>query len=104
MKKYHLLSKIRRRNPYKSIMKKNQEHTIAGNILNREFHAIRPYRKIGTDITYVKYKKQWIYLSIMKDMATAEILSFGISENVSMQIIHTTFLGLEKQYEDSSFI
>jgi hypothetical protein len=46
MNKYDLLAKIRRKNPYKGIMKKTQEHKTAANILNREFHGIVPFRKI----------------------------------------------------------
>lgn len=37
MNKYNLLAKIRRKNPYKQIMKANQEHRTAENKLNREF-------------------------------------------------------------------
>jgi hypothetical protein len=37
MNKYNLLAEIRRKNPYKQIMKANQEHRTASNILNREF-------------------------------------------------------------------
>jgi hypothetical protein len=37
MKKYNILSKIRRKNPYKQIMKATQEHNTAKNLLNREF-------------------------------------------------------------------
>jgi len=37
MNKYSLLAEIRRRNPYKQIMKANEEHRRVENILNREF-------------------------------------------------------------------
>jgi hypothetical protein len=37
MKKYGLLAKIRKPNPYKQIMKVTQEHRTTGNKLNREF-------------------------------------------------------------------
>jgi hypothetical protein len=37
MKKYHLLAKIRRINPYRNIMRKDHEHRIFENKLNREF-------------------------------------------------------------------
>ena len=98
MKKYHLLAKIRRRNPYKSIMKKNQEHKTAWNILNREFRGTLPFKKLWTDITYVGFKWRWIYLSIVRDMITSEILSFGVTDNLSMGIIHITFSRLEKLF------
>jgi len=37
MKKYDLLSIIRKKDPYAKIRKATQEHNIAKNILNREF-------------------------------------------------------------------
>jgi hypothetical protein len=37
MKKYDLLSKIRKRNPYKQIAKKTEEHKSMANILQRNF-------------------------------------------------------------------
>ena len=99
MNKYNLLAKIRRKNPYKMIMEKNQEHKTAPNILNREFHGIVPFRKIGTDITYLRFRGKWIYLSVIKDMITAEILSFGVSDSLAMNIIRVTFSGLKERRE-----
>jgi len=37
MKKYRLLAKIRRKNPYTKIQQATQEHRTKANILNREF-------------------------------------------------------------------
>jgi len=37
MREYDLLAKVRRRNPYRIIMKKTQEHAVTQNMLNREF-------------------------------------------------------------------
>jgi hypothetical protein len=37
MKKYDLLSKVRKRNPYKQIAKATQEHRSLKNLLNRDF-------------------------------------------------------------------
>ncbi len=95
MNKYHLLAKIRRKNPYKQIMKKTQEHAVVPNILNRTFHGMIPLKKLGTDITYLRFKGKWIYLSVVKDMITGEILSFALSDNLGMKIIQTTFFRLK---------
>ena len=46
MHKYDLLAKVRRRNPYKRIMKRTQEHRIAQNILGRAFRGVTPFSKI----------------------------------------------------------
>ncbi len=37
MKKYNLLAKLRRRNPYKQIQKATQEHATKKNVLDRNF-------------------------------------------------------------------
>ena len=39
MKKYNFLSKVRRQNPYKHIQKATQEHSVAPNLLNRDFQC-----------------------------------------------------------------
>ena len=50
MKKYELLSIIRKKNPYSKMMKATQEHNTAKNILNREFSWIAPLKKLWTDL------------------------------------------------------
>jgi putative transposase len=99
MKKYDLLGKIRRRNPYKMIMKKTHEHKVAPNLLSREFCGDIAFRKIGTDITYVRFQGRWIYVSIVRDIVTSEVLSFGVSSSLAMDIIKTTFSRLEGRKE-----
>jgi hypothetical protein len=97
--KYDLLAKIRRRNPYKIIMKKTREHAVVPNLLNREFCGNIAFRKIGTDITYVRFRGRWIYLSIVKDMITSEILSIGVSDSFAINLIMTTFSRFERRKE-----
>ena len=98
MKKYHLLAVIRRKNPYRLIQKATQEHQTAPNVLNREFRTNVPYRKLGTDITYIPYKDQWSYLSIVKDMASTEILSWKISLSLGLNVVQQTLQELETKY------
>ena len=100
MKKYGLLAKIRRPNPYKQIMKVTQEHRTAGNKLNREFKWSSPYCKIWTDITYVKFKWKWTYLSIVKDMITWEILWESISDNLWLWVVYNTLDKLKEKYRN----
>lgn len=96
MNQYGLLATIRRRNPYKNIQKATQEHNTAKNILNREFRWLIPYKKLGTDITYINFLWKWIYLSIVKDIVSWEILSHYISDNLWLAIIKFTLKQLEK--------
>jgi len=101
MNKYDLLAKVRRRNPYKQIMKRTLEHRVAPNILSRAFQWFVPLRKLWADITYIRFKWKWIYLSIVKDMITGEILAFGLSDNLSMNIIRKTFMYINKRFRNN---
>lgn len=96
MNKYGLITKIRRKNPYRNMFKKTQEHRFFGNILNREFKENIPYKKLSTDITYVYFNNRKAYLSVIKDIATKEILSWQLSTNLSMNIVLNTINKLNK--------
>ena len=88
MNKYELYVKIRRRNPYKMIMKKTQEHRTCANILNREFKQNIPGKVLCTDITYMYYGQgQKAYLSAIKDIASKEMVSWQLSRNLTMQFV-----------------
>lgn len=83
-----MITKIRRRNPYKNIFKKTSEHRTFNNILNRKFNQTIPRRVLCTDITYLYYGLgQRAYLQVIKDVATREIVSFEVSNNLSMKFV-----------------
>lgn len=95
MKKYNLLSLIRRKDPYSKIRKATQEHSTSPNILKREFQWLIALRKLWTNISYLRYKGKWIYLSIIKDMVSWEILSNRISDNLGLGIVQDSLKDLE---------
>ena len=82
MKKYDLLAKVRRKNPYKQIQKATHEHRVAPNLVNRDFHSGTAYQKLGTDITYLRLNNHWTYLSLLKDMITGEALAWKLSSHL----------------------
>jgi len=90
MNKYQLFVKIRRRNPYKNIAKKTQEHRTCENKLNREFKQIMPLKIFCTDITYLFYNGRLAYLSVIKDVCSGEIVAWWLSDNLSMDIVLNT--------------
>ena len=87
MKKYQLFVKIRRRNPYKFIAKKTQEHRTFENKLNREFRQLMPFRVFCADITYMFFGRQLAYLSVIKDICSGEIVAWEISEHIDMRLV-----------------
>jgi len=90
MNKYHLFVKIRRRNPYKAMAKKTQEHRACENKLNREFKQTMPLKVFCTDITYLFYNSRLAYLSVIKDVCSGEIVAWWLSDNLSMDIVINT--------------
>lgn len=83
-REYGLITKIRRRNPYKNFP--TSENAFVPNILNRSFVTPLPDKHYSTDMTYLFYGAgDKAYLSATKDLATNEIISYRIMKipNVS---------------------
>ena len=53
MKKYGLRCHIRRRDPYRDMMREMQSNQIAPNVLDRNFNDYLPREACLTDITYI---------------------------------------------------
>jgi len=96
MNKYHLITKIRKRNPYKDIMKKTLEHRAFKNKLNREFEQEIPRTFFCTDITYMFFNKRPAYLSVVKDIASGEVISWELSRRINMDLVLSTVRKMKK--------
>lgn len=90
MKKYHLVCKIRRANPYKQIAKATQEHRTFNNQLNREFKPVLPFKVFCTDITYLPFNHRMAYLSVIKDIGSGEIVAWKVSRHIDMELVLDT--------------
>lgn len=95
MRKYDLATKVRRRNPYKAIMKKRLEHRIFPNKLQREFHQIVPFKVFCTDITYIPFQNGFVYLSVIKDIASGEVVAWNVSLYLEMTLVTETVRSLK---------
>ena len=94
MSKYQLFCKIRRRNPYKDIMKKSLEHRTFENKLDRKFKQNIPFKIFCTDITYLPFNHRMAYLSAIKDIASGEIVGWKLSMHLQMDIVLGTLENL----------
>lgn len=101
MRKYDLRTKVRRRNPYKQMMKKNLEHRIFPNKLQREFNQIVPLKVFCTDITYIRFHRSFVYLSVIKDIASGEVMAWNLSLCLEMALVTQTIKKMKlSSYED----
>jgi transposase InsO family protein len=100
MRRFNLVTKIRRMNPYRKMAKANQEHKALKNILNREFGQDVPGKVYLTDITYVYYGSgRPAYLSCVKDAATREIVAYHLSTNLKMDLVYDTLKKLRQSFK-----
>jgi len=96
MRKYGIQCKIRR----KRFKNRPQPNGIITNILDRNFHAIRPGIKLAIDITYIEVKKsfqKWIYLCAIKDLYNGEIVAYSIGTNQGMKLVYRALDDLKKR-------
>lgn len=72
------LESLVRMKKYKSY--KGLQGKIAANLLNRNFKASRPYKKLVTDVTEFAVDGAKLYLSPIMDLYNGEIISYNLSE------------------------
>lgn len=90
MRKYGLICRIRRKNPYKQMAKATQEHRTFDNQLNRGFEVKIPFKVFCTDITYLPFNYRVAYLSVIKDIGSGEIVAWKLSQHINMDLVLMT--------------
>ncbi|WP_370251113.1 MULTISPECIES: IS3 family transposase [unclassified Exiguobacterium] len=100
MRKYGLVTKIRRKNAYRKLAKATHEHRTVPNRLNRQFDQDEPGKVFVTDITYLPTRTgQNVYLSCVKDVATREIVAHHLSTSLHMELVFQTTKKLEERLQ-----
>jgi len=95
MRKYELITMVRKKNPYKQMMKKSLEHRIFPNKLQREFHQILPHKVFCTDITYIPFLSRFAYLSVIKDIASGEVVAWNLSLSLGVALVTETVKNIQ---------
>ena len=95
MKKYELLSEIRRRRKWRQMGQQLHKYE---NLLNREFQTDRPNHKWVTDISYIHTGQGILYLSIIRDLYDNSIVAHktGTSQSVNL-VLDTIRLAMQKE-------
>ncbi|MDY3065389.1 MAG: IS3 family transposase, partial [Oscillospiraceae bacterium] len=95
MKKYNLLSEIRRRRKWANLGQQAHKYK---NLLNRNFHADKPNQKWVTDISYIHTKQGVLYLSMIRDLFDNSIVAYktGTMQTVNL-VLDTIRLAVKKE-------
>jgi len=95
MRKYDLKCVIRKARPYAKQLKATKEHRTFDNVLERKFTHEAPYKTLLTDITYLKCRNKFLYLSVIMDSNTSEVLAYKLSESLKIDFVLDTILELD---------
>ena len=87
MKKYDLLSEIRRRRKWVRI---GQQAHRYENLLNRQFQADKANTKWVTDISYIHTKQGVLYLSMIRDLYDRRIVAYKTGNDQTVNLVLDT--------------
>ena len=95
MKKYGLLSEIRRRRKWMNL---GQQVYKYENLLARQFRADRPNTKWVTDISYIHTKEGVLYLSMIRDLYDNSIVAYKTATQQTVNLVLDTIrLAMKKE-------
>ena len=95
MKKYGLLSEIRRRRKWVNL---GQQIHKYDNLLRRQFKADRPNVKWVTDISYIHTKEGVLYLSMIRDLYDNSIVAYKTASQQTVSLVLDTIrLAMKKE-------
>ncbi len=64
----------------------DHEHSIAQNVLARNFDASRPNEKWAADITYIWTSEGWLYLATVMDLYSRRIVGWSMADHMRTEL------------------
>ena len=62
------------------------DHPVAPNLLDRHFDAERPGTVWLADISYLPTDEGWLYLAVVEDLATREVLGWSMADHLRAEL------------------
>lgn len=97
MHKFNLKCSIRKANPHRRMAKAMKTNAIADNHLKREFRKYGPRKVFLTDITYIPFNGDFLYLSVIMDAFTKQVMAYELSDSLKVDFVLRT---VEKMFSD----
>ena len=95
MKKYGILSEIRRKRKWQNL---GQQIHRYKNLLNRQFFADKPNSKWVTDISYIHTREGVLYLSMIRDLYDNSIVAYKTATQQTVNLVLDTIrLAMRKE-------
>ncbi len=85
MQKHQIQSIIRKRYRVQTT-DSSHLYTVAENYLSRDFQAARPAEKWVSDLTYIRTREGWLYLTVVLDLADRKVVGWALSETMEAEM------------------
>ncbi len=89
MKKAGLFCKTKRR--FKATTNSKHNKRISPNLLEREFTVSQPDRYYVGDITYIATKEGWLYLAVVIDLFSRQIVGWSMDERMKAKLVNDAY-------------
>lgn len=80
--------KARTKKKFKATTNSNHNLPVAGNILNQNFTTTKPDKVWTSDITYIWTSEGWLYLAVVLDLFTRQIIGWQVNNNLSKELVY----------------
>jgi putative transposase len=90
MKQLGLCCKTKRK--FKATTDSKHDLPVAPNLLNRQFSPDQPNRIYAGDITYIPTDEGWLYLAVVIDLYSRNIVGWSISDNMKTKLVNDALL------------
>ena len=74
--------------PYKVTTDSKHDKPIAKNKLKRRFNPKKPNRVYAGDITYIKTDEGWLYLAIVIDLFSRQIVGYSMADHMKTSLVN----------------
>ncbi len=78
--------KVKQSKRYKVTTDSRHNYPVASNILNRQFDVKEPDRVWATDITYIWTLEGWLYLAVVMDLFSRQIVGWAMNKRIKTQL------------------
>lgn len=65
---------------------------VAPNLLDRQFSAVQPNQKYVGDITYIHTQEGWLYLAVVIDLFSRQVVGWSMSERMQAKLVNDALL------------
>lgn len=64
---------------------------VTDNLLKRDFTASRPNEKWVSDITYIQIDEGWVYLAVIMDVYSRQIIGWSMHDQMQVELVLEAF-------------